>query len=126
MSLQSSLLSRRSFVENSAMAIGLLGAAGLAPSKSYGADATQASALPATSRGNARQHGAHRMGKTAASKALQASLHDARTQGPICYVPAGLYRLDGQVTVPPGVTLCGDSGGVPHSEHPIGTIDRKS
>ena len=24
--------------------------------------------------------------------------------------------------VPPGVTLCGASGGVPHSEHPIGTV----
>jgi len=30
--------------------------------------------------------------------------------------------LDGHLTVPPGVTLCGASGGVPHSEHPIGTV----
>ena len=36
--------------------------------------------------------------------------------------PAGLYRLDGPLTVPAGVTLCGASVGVPHSEHPIGTV----
>src|ERR1035441_3341229 len=92
MSLQSSRLSRRSFVENSAMAVGLLGAAGLAPSQSYAADAATASALAATSRVNARQYGVRGDGKTDDSKALQAALDAARTQGPICYVPAGLYR----------------------------------
>src|ERR1035437_3920496 len=122
MSTQSSRLSRRSFVENSALAFGLLGAAGLAPSKTYGADATEASALAALSHVNARQHGAKGDGKTDDSKALQAALNAAATSGPVCYVPAGLYRLDGPLTVPPGVTLCGASGGVPHSEHPIGTV----
>ena len=34
----------------------------------------------------------------------------------------GLYRLNGPLTVPPGVTLCGASGGVPHSEHPSGSV----
>src|SRR5664279_6233688 len=112
MSLQSSRLSRRSFVENSALAVGLLGAAGLAPSKGYGADASEASALAATSRVNARQHGVKGDGKTDDSKAVQAALNAAETSGPICYLPAGLYRLDGALTVPPGVTLCGASGGV--------------
>ena len=37
-------------------------------------------------------------------------------------MPAGLYRLERPLTVPAGVTLCGASGGVPHSEHPIGTV----
>ena len=48
MSPQSSRLSRRSFVENSALAFGLLGAAGLAPSNSYAADAAEASSLNVT------------------------------------------------------------------------------
>ena len=122
MSTQSSRLSRRSFVEHSALAAGLLGAAGLAQSKSYGADAAQASALAATSSVNARQHGAKGDGKTDDTKALQAALNSAATEGPICYVPAGQYRLDGSITVPAGVTMCGASGGVPHSEHPIGTV----
>jgi hypothetical protein len=122
MSTQSSRLSRRSFVENSALAFGLLGAAGLAPGKSYGADAAQASALAATSPVNAQKHGTKGDAKTDDTKALQAALNAAATSGPICYVPAGLYRLDGSLTVPPGVTLCGASGGVPHSEQPIGTV----
>src|ERR1019366_9056886 len=122
MSSQPSRLTRRSFVEHSALAAGLLGAAGLAPSRSYGADATEASALASTSRVNAREPGAMGDGKADDTKALQAALNAATKSGPICYVPAGLYRLDGSLTVPPGVTLCGASGGVPHSEHPIGTV----
>ncbi len=54
--------------------------------------------------------------------ALQAGLNAAQTKGPICYLPSGQYRLNGSLVVPPGVTLCGSSGGVPHSEHPIGTV----
>src|SRR5664279_2950714 len=122
MSPQSSRLSRRSFVENSALAFGMLGAAGLAPSNSYAADAAEASSLAATSHVNARQYGAKGDGKADDSKALQAALDAAQTTGPICFVPAGLYHLDGPLTVPAGVTLCGASGGVPHSEHPIGTV----
>ena len=117
-----SRFSRRSFVEHSALAAGLLGAAGLAPAKGYGAEAAEVSHLAGTSRVDARAYGAKGDGKTADSKALQAALDAAQTKGPICYLPAGLYRLDGPVTVPPGVTLCGASGGVPHSEHPIGTV----
>lgn len=54
--------------------------------------------------------------------ALQAALNAAETKGPICFLPSGRYRLNGSLVVPPGVTLCGSSGGVPHSEHPIGTV----
>ena len=95
MSPQSSRLSRRSFVENSALAFGMLGAAGLAPSNSYAADAVEASSLAATSRVNARQSGAKGDGKADDSKALQAALDAAQTAGPICFVPGGIYRLDG-------------------------------
>jgi len=116
-------LSRRSFVERSALAAGLLGAAGLAPaSDSCAAEAAEASALAVASRVNARQHGARGDGKTDDAKALQSALNAAGKDGPICYVPAGLYRLEASLTVPSGVTLCGASGGVPHSEHPIGTV----
>jgi hypothetical protein len=119
---QSSRLSRRSFVEHSALAAGLLGAAGLAPARSHAAEAAEASAIAAGSRVNARQHGAKGDGKADDSKALQAALNAAQKDGPVCYVPAGHYRLEAPLTVPPGVTLCGGSGGVPHSEHPIGTV----
>jgi hypothetical protein len=71
---------------------------------------------------NARAFGAKGDGKTDDTKALQSALDAARAQGPVCFVPAGLYRLDGSLTVPPGVTLAGASGGVPHSEQPIGTV----
>ena len=104
---ETSRLTRRSFVEHSALAAGLLGAAGLAQRKSYGAESPEVSAAAAASGVNARQHGMKGDGQTNDSKALQAALDAAQTKGPICYVPAGLYRLDGPVTVPAGVTLCG-------------------
>ncbi len=57
------------------------------------------------------------------TEAVQAALNAAEAAGqPICTVPAGKYRIGGALVVPPGVTLCGASGGVPHSEHPIGTV----
>ena len=118
----SSRLSRRAFVEHSTLAAGLLGAAGMATTRACGAEAAEAPALAAGSGVNARQHGARGDGKTDDSKALQAALNASQAKGPICYLPAGHYRLDGSLTVPPGVTLCGASGGVPHSEHPIGTV----
>ena len=56
---------------------------------------------------NARHHGAKGDGKSDDAESLAGRLLDAaQTKGPICYVPAGLYRLDGPVTVPAGVTLC--------------------
>ena len=55
--------------------------------------------------------------------ALQSALEAARTQGPGVFSRhLATTGLDGWLTVPPGVTLCGASGGVPHSEHPIGTV----
>ena len=71
---------------------------------------------------NAKRHGAVGDGITDDAKALQVALDAAVAKGPVCYLPAGHYRLDGSVVVPPGVTLCGASGGTPHSEHPIGTV----
>ena len=53
---------------------------------------------------------------------LQAALDAAVTRGAVCYLPAGSYRINGALIIPPGVTLRGASGGVPHSENPIGTV----
>ena len=71
---------------------------------------------------NAKNYGVVGDGIFDNTTALQASLDAAQTKGPICYLPSGHYRLNGSVVVPPGVTLYGASGGVPHSEHPIGTV----
>ena len=109
-------------MERSALTAGLLGAAGLGPATSYGADQSDPVASAAARHVDARQYGAKGDGKTDDTKALQVALDAATANGPICHVPAGLYRVVGSLTVPPGVTLCGASGGVPHSEHPIGTV----
>ena len=122
MPTHSTHLSRRSFVQHSALAAGLLGATRLAEGQAHAAGAAEAATQAAAYGLNARQHGAKGDGKADDTKALQAALDAAQTKGPICYLPPGLYRLDGPLTVPPGVTLCGASGGVPHSEHPIGTV----
>jgi len=71
---------------------------------------------------NPREFGAKGDGTTDDTAALQAALDAAATQGPVCAVPPGKYRVNGALVVPPGVTLKGASGGVPHSEHPIGTV----
>jgi len=110
-----SKLSRRNFVENSALAAGVFGAAGLAATTSPGADAAEASATAANLGNNARQFGVKGDGRSDDSRALQAAIDAAQAKGPICYLPAGLYRLEQPLTVPAGVTLCGASGGVPHS-----------
>jgi hypothetical protein len=120
MTSKTSRLSRRNFVEQSALAFGLLGS--MAATKGSAAEAASPTSFPAASQGNARQQGAKGDGNTDDTQALQSALDAAQTSGPICYLPPGLYRLNGAITVPPGVTLCGASGGVPHSEHPIGTV----
>lgn len=74
------------------------------------------------SRVNAAEYGAVGDGAHDDTAAVQKALEAAKEKGPICFLPSGTYRLDGSLTVPPGVTLLGASGGVPHSEHPIGTI----
>jgi hypothetical protein len=71
---------------------------------------------------NARDYGAAGDGVKDDTAALQAALQAAESKGPVCFVPAGHYRINGSLVVPPGVTLAGASGGVPHSEHPIGTV----
>jgi len=76
----------------------------------------------ATEMVNAKEYGVIGDGIFDNTAALQAALKAAEKKGPICYLGSGHYRLNGSVVVPPGVTLCGASGGVPHSEHPIGTV----
>jgi hypothetical protein len=71
---------------------------------------------------NAQDFGAVGDGANDSTASLQTALDAAEKRGATCYLPAGHYRMDGSLTVPPGVTLCGASGGVPHSEHPIGTV----
>lgn len=71
---------------------------------------------------DARAHGATGDGVTDDTAAIQAALNAAAEAGPVCLLPPGKYRIDGALNVPPGVTLTGASGGVPHSEHPIGTV----
>ncbi len=101
---------------------GLLGTAGFAAAPSASGAAADGVAVAATASVNARSFGAKGDGQTDDTAALQAALNAAQTQGPVCYVPSGMYRLEGPLIVPPGVTLCGSSGGVPHSEQPIGTV----
>ena len=71
---------------------------------------------------NAKMHGAVGNGETDDTQALQEALNAAVQKGPVCSLPAGHYRINGSLVVPAGVTLCGASGGVPHSEHPIGSV----
>ena len=114
--------SRRQFVARSSWLTGLAGTAGLLSAQGAVAPPTETPPPPLADAVNARALGAKADGKTDATAALQSALEAARTQGPVCFVPPGHYRIDGALTVPPGVTLCGASGGVPHSEHPIGTV----
>lgn len=52
---------------------------------------------------------ADKTGKSDASAAVQAKLNEAATTGGVVYLPGGLYRFDGPVTVPAGVQLRGSS-----------------
>lgn len=117
-----SMLSRRGFVEHSALAAGLMGMAGLTSAQDEKPERPAPPSAAATPPVDLRQYGARGDGKTDDTKAIQAALDVARTRGPVCLLPSGMFRLDGALTVPPGVTLSGISGGVPHSEQPIGTV----
>ncbi len=116
-----SSFSRRSFVERSAFGIGCAGLAGVGWARTQAAESGR---LPSTSSQvvDARSHGVKGDGQTDDSEAVQAALDNAGMSTPVCYLPPGLYRIGQNLTVPPGVTLLGASGGVPHSEHPIGTV----
>ena len=67
-----------------------------------------------------KQYGAAGDGFADDTATIQSALAAASAAGQTCYLPPGQYRLDGSLVVPPGVTLQGASGGVPHSKHPIG------
>ena len=109
-------------MEQSSLMTGLLGTAAFAAAPSGMAATTDTSAATTTAMVNARAFGVKADGKTDDTKALQAALDAATASGPVCFVPAGVHRVDGALTVPPGVAFCGASGGVPHSEQPIGTV----
>ncbi len=116
-----SSLSRRAFVEHSTFGVGCMAMAGLGLSSTQAAEAT--SPPPPSGRFvDARSQGARGDGQTDDTQAIQAALDHAATSSPICYLSPGLYRIGGALTIPAGVTLLGASGGVPHSEHPIGTV----
>ncbi len=53
--------------------------------------------------------GLDKTGKTDATAVLQAVLNEAAATGGVVYVPAGMYRFDGKITVPAGVELRGAS-----------------
>ena len=125
MTMKGGPLSRRAFVGNSAVALGMVGAVGMASRERElpAAESRLRELQPMTiSQVNAREFGAKGDGKSDDTGALQAALEAATSRGPVCHLPAGLYRVEKPLVVPPGVTLCGASGGVPHSEHPIGTV----
>jgi len=75
---------------------------------------------------DARHFGAVGDGKTDDTPAIQKALDAAARSVPVCFLPPGLYRLNGRLTAPAGVTLRGASGAAPHSEHPIGAGRWKS
>jgi hypothetical protein len=77
---------------------------------------------PGRDRIDARNFGAKGDGRTDDTAALQTALDAARAQGPVCYLPAARYRVNGSLTIPAGTTLCGASGGVPHSEQTNNTV----
>ncbi len=52
---------------------------------------------------------ADKTGKTDASAAVQAKLNEAAVTGGVVYLPGGVYRFNGPVTVPAGVQLRGSS-----------------
>ncbi len=107
--------SRRDFVGRSLAGIGMIGA-------TTAALAQTAAPIMTNNVVNAREFGAVGDGKTDDTAAIQSALDRAAASSPICFLPPGKYRINGSLIVPAGVTLCGASGGVPHSEHPIGSI----
>jgi hypothetical protein len=114
-------ISRRRFAAASAIAVGSAAGVGAALSRALAAETADpfAGGIHAV---NARQFGAKADATTDDTAAVQAALDAAQSKGPVCHLPAGHYRIGGALVVPPAVTLAGASGGVPHSEQPIGTV----
>lgn len=71
---------------------------------------------------NARDFGAKGDSKTDDTAAIQAALQAAAQQGKVCYLPAGRYRLEGSLVIPPSVVLRGSFEGTPHPLYPTGTV----
>jgi len=121
---------KRRIVWTACAVIFLLAVTGTSGSVVLAGDAKEqvitAARVPAESPGkgriNARDYGVLGDGIFDNTRALQAALNAAHDEGPMCHLPPGHYRLNGALVIPPGVTLAGSSGGVPHSEHPIGTV----
>jgi hypothetical protein len=109
-------VSRRNFLGTSSLVTGGLALNGITPQHGLAAQSDQDASLIMAQAINAQQYGAKGDGETDATKAIQTALDAAKTKGPVCYLPAGQYRLNGALVVPPGVSLCGAMGGVPHSE----------
>lgn len=115
MSDHASDLSRRHFVARSLTGAGLLGLASVA-------NAQPATPIVTNNVVNVRDLGAVGDGKADDTSTIQAALDRAAKTTPVCFLPPGQYRVNGALIVPAGVTLCGVSGGVPHSEHPNGSV----
>ena len=65
---------------------------------------------------NIKDYKADNTGKKDATQALQKALDDAKKNGGgVVYVPGGIYRIDGSVTVYDGTTLVGSSYYTTHS-----------
>ena len=64
--------------------------------------------LPVISYDVAANFGADRYGTKDSTAAFQAALDDAEEHGGTVFAPSGRYRINGHLTIPPGVTLRGD------------------
>lgn len=71
---------------------------------------------------NVLDFGASADGKHDDTAAIQKALDRAKDHGPVCYLPAGHYRIEGSLSIPGGVTLTGSGGSVSHSRTPNGTV----
>lgn len=80
-----------------------------------------ASTSPLTPVVNAKDFGAKGDGVSDDTAAIQKALEYAKTHTPVCYLPAGRYRLNRSITIPGGVTLIGAGGSVSHSKTPNGS-----
>lgn len=71
---------------------------------------------------NVRDFGAKADGVSDDTAAIQKALNHAQQHGPVCFLPAGHYRINGSLAIPKGVTLSGADGGVAHPKSPYGTV----